>query len=204
MAILPKAIYRFNVIPIKLPMRFFTELEQIILKFTGNHKRPRIAKPIPRGEKQSRRQLDPSRQYHKTTVITTVRYWYKSRHTAQWNWTESPKISPHIYGQLIFDTGGKNIVQSLNSVSLCDPMDCSKPGFPVLHHLLEFAQTQVHWVGDAIQPSCPLSSPSLPAFNLPQHQSLFWWVSSLHQVAKILELQLQHQSFQWIFRVGFL
>ena len=69
---------------------------------------------------------------------------------------------------------------------------------------LEFTQTHVHWVGDAIQPSHPLSSPSPPAFNLSQHQGLFKWVSSSHQVAKVLEFQLQHQSFQWIFRTNFL
>ena len=88
--------------------------------------------------------------------------------------------------------------------TLCDPMDCSTSGFPVHHHLLEFAQTHVHWVGGAIQPSHPLSSHSPPAFNLSQHQGLFQWVGSLHQVAKVLEFQLQHQSFQWIFRVNFL
>ena len=65
------------------------------------------------------------------------------------------------------------VLQSLSCVGLCDPMDCSMPGFPVLHHLLEFAQTHVHGVGDAIQPSHPLSSPFLPAFNLAQHQGLF-------------------------------
>ena len=67
-----------------------------------------------------------------------------------------------------------------------------------------FAQIHVHWVSDAIQPSHPVLSPSLPAFNLSQHQGLFKWVSSSHQVAKVLELQLQHQSFQSIFRVDFL
>ena len=82
-------------------------------------------------------------------------------------------------------------------------MDYSRPGFPVLHHLPELAQTHVHWVGDAIQPSHPLSSPSL-AFNPSQHQGLFKWLGSSHQVDKGLELQLQHQSFQWIFRVYFL
>ena len=87
---------------------------------------------------------------------------------------------------------------------LCDPMDCSTLGFPVLHYLLKFAQIHVHWVSDAIQPSHPLLSPSPPAFNLSQHQGLFQWVSSLHQVAKVLEFQLQHQSFQWIFRTDFL
>ena len=80
-------------------------------------------------------------------------------------------------------------------------MDCSTPGFPTIHHLLELAHTLVHWVGDAIQPSHPLSSASPPTFNLSQHQGLFQWVSSLHQV---LEFQLQHQSFQWIFRTDFL
>jgi len=88
--------------------------------------------------------------------------------------------------------------------TLCDPMDHSTPGFPIHHQLLELAQTHVHWVSDAIQPSHPLSSPSPPAFNLSQHQSLFQWISSSHQVAKVLEFQLQHQSFQWIFRTDFL
>ena len=88
--------------------------------------------------------------------------------------------------------------------TLCDPMDCSTPAFPVLHYLPEFAGNRVHWVSDAIQPSPLLLSASLPAFNLSQHQGLFQLVSSLHQVAKVLEFQLQHQSFQWIFRVDFL
>ena len=83
-----------------------------------------------------------------------------------------------------------------------NPMNHSMPGLPVHHQLPEFTQTHVHWVGDAIQPSHPLSSPSPPAFSLSQHQGLFQWVSSLHQVAKVLELQ--HQSFQWIFRSDFL
>ena len=69
-------------------------------------------------------------------------------------------------------------------LTLCDPMDCSTPGLPVHHQLLEFTQAHVHWVGDAIQPSHPPSSPSPPAFNLSQHQGLFKWVSSSHQVAK--------------------
>ena len=96
------------------------------------------------------------------------------------------------------------VLQSLSHVRLCNAMDCSTPGFPVLHHLPDPTQTHVHWVGEAIQLSHPLSSPFLPTFNLSQHQGLFWGVSSLHQVAKVLELQLQHQSFQWIFRVDFL
>ena len=88
-------------------------------------------------------------------------------------------------------------------LTLCHPMDCSTPGLPVHHQLPELAQTHVHPVGDAKQPSHPLWSPSPPAFNLSQHQDLFQWVSSLYQVAKVLEFQLQHQSFQWIFRTDF-
>ena len=95
-------------------------------------------------------------------------------------------------------------VQSLRHVQLCDPVDCSTPGLPVHHQLPELTQTHVHWVNDAIQSSHPLSSPSPPAFNLSQHQGLFQWVSSSRQVAKVLELQLQHQFFQWIFRTDFL
>ena len=92
-------------------------------------------------------------------------------------------------------------VQSLSGVWLfVTPMDCSMPGFPVHHQFPELTHTHVHWVGDAIQPSHPLSSPSPPALNLSQHQGLFKWVSSLHQVAKVLEFQLQHQSFQWTYR----
>ena len=89
-------------------------------------------------------------------------------------------------------------------LTLCDPMNCSMPGLPVHHQLLKLAQTHAHRVGDAIQPSHPLLSPSPPAFNLSQHQGLFQWVRSLHHVAKELELQLQHQSFQWIFKTDFL
>ena len=80
-------------------------------------------------------------------------------------------------------------------------MDCSTPGLHVHQQLLELTHTHVHWVGDAIQPSHPLSAPSPLACYLSQHQGLFQWVSSSHQVAKVLEFQLQYQSFQWIFRL---
>ena len=83
--------------------------------------------------------------------------------------------------------------------TLCDPMNRSTPGLPVHRQLPEFTQTHVHCIGDAIQPSHLLSSPSPPAFNLSQHQGLFQWVSSSNQVAKVLEFQFQHQSFQWLF-----
>ena len=88
--------------------------------------------------------------------------------------------------------------------ALCNPMDGSMLGFPVHHQCLELTQTHVHRFGDAIQPSHPLLFPSPPTFNLSQHQGLFQWVNSLHQVAKGLEFQLQYQSFQWIFRTDFL
>ena len=75
-------------------------------------------------------------------------------------------------------------------LTLCDPMDCSMSPFPVYHQLPKLAQIHVHWVGDAIQKSHPMPSPSSPAFNLSQHQGLFQWVGSLHRVAKVLRLQL--------------
>ena len=83
-------------------------------------------------------------------------------------------------------------------LTFCDPMDCSMSGFPVLHYLLEFSQTHVHWVSDAIQPFHPLSPRSPPALNLSQYQGLFQWVSFLHQVARVLELQLQILSHKSI------
>ena len=97
--------------------------------------------------------------------------------------------------------------QSVSSVTqtcptFWDPMNRSTPGLPVHHQLLEFTQIHVHWGSDVIQLSHPLSSPS-PALNLSQHQGLFQWVSSSHQVAKVLEFQLQHQSFQWTPRTDF-
>ena len=88
--------------------------------------------------------------------------------------------------------------------TLCDPMNRSTPGLPVHHQLLEFTQTHVHLVSDSIQPSHPLSSPSPPALNPSQHQGFFQWVNSSHEVAKVLEFQLQHQSFQWTPKTGLL
>ena len=88
--------------------------------------------------------------------------------------------------------------------TLCNPMDCSTPGLPVHHQLPESTQTHIHWVGDVISPSHPLSSPFPPALNLSQCQGLFQWVNSSHQVAKVLEFQLQHQSLQWTLRTDLL
>ena len=95
-----------------------------------------------------------------------------------------------------------SVIQSCPT--LCEPTNHSTPGLPVHHQLPEFTQTHVHWVSDAIQPSHHLSSPTPPALNLSQHQGLFKWVSSSHQVAKVLEFQLQHQSFQWTPRTDLL
>ena len=103
----------------------------------------------------------------------------------------------------------KSLFSKFSSVAqscpaLFDSMDCSMPGLPVQHQLLESTQTHVHQVGYAIQLSHPLSSPSPLALNLSQHQGLFQWVSSSYQVAKVLEFQLRHQSFQWTPRIGLL
>ena len=89
-------------------------------------------------------------------------------------------------------------------VSICDSMNCSMPGLPVHQQLPEFTKTHVPWISDIIRRSHSLSLPSLPAFNLSQHQGLFKWDSSSHQVAKVLEFQLQHQSFQWTPRTDLL
>ena len=106
------------------------------------------------------------------------------------------------FHSIIFSVQFSSVTQSC--LTLCDPINCSTPGFPVHHQLPEFTQTHVHRVSDAIQPSHPLSSPSPPAPNPSQQQSLFQWVNSSHEVAKVLEFQLQHQSFQWTPRTDLL
>ena len=120
------------------------------------------------------------------------------------NWTELNLMFKILQASIILILQRKLIVQSVSCVQLfVMPTHCSSPHFPVLHCLLELAQTHVHWVGDAILLSHPLSSPS-PTFNLSQHQGPFQWVSSSHQMAKVLEFKLQNQSFQWTFRTDFL
>ena len=112
------------------------------------------------------------------------------------------RFNRNLYSKCLPSVQFSSVAQSC--LTLCDPMDCSMPGFPLHHQLTQRTQTHVHHVSDAIQPSHPLSSPSPPAFYLSQHQSLFEWVSSSHQVARVLEFQLQHQSFQRIFRTDLL
>ena len=119
----------------------------------------------------------------------------------KWKWKVQPYQHPDKSSRSHVSVQFSSVAQSCPN--LCDPMDCSRPGPPVHHQLPESTQTQVHWVNDVIQPSHPLLSPSPPAFNVSQHQGLFKWVSSSHQVAKLSQLHLQHQSSRYSKLISF-
>ena len=133
-------------------------------------------------------EADHYREYEKGAFVVTTLYW------GRWGtitWFMERIQCDDAHTQIL----EQQMAHQLSSVpqlcpTLCDPMDCSMPGFPVCHQLPEPTQTHVHCIGDAIQPSHPLLSPSPPTFNLSQHQGLFQWISSLHQVAKVLKFQL--------------
>ena len=138
----------------------------------------------------------------KKVVIETVVWNLLFIKWALWHWPQKDWLDPRdremLEGLIAISVQFSSATHSCPTVY--NPMNRSMPGLPVHHQLPEFTQTRVHRVGDAIQPSHPLSSPSPPAPNPSQHQGLFQWVSSSHEVAKVLELQLQHQSFQWTSR----
>ena len=135
--------------------------------------------------------------------IATLRF-RASLFTMDKTWKQPKCPSTNEWIKKIWDISIQFSSVTQSRLTLCDPMNYSMPGLPVHHQLPEFTQTHVHWVGDAIEPSHALSSPSPSAPNPSQHQGLSQWVNSSHEVAKVLEFQFQHQSFQWTPRTDLL
>ena len=192
-------------------------LEWIAISFSRGSSRPRdwtrVSCIVDRGFTiWATREVQRKRSYSLIEKETLLRKWsfcVKRKHVCFWDMHVClfPRWGRDIAG-LLFTLYWHLTWAQFSSVAqlcltLCDSMDCNTPVFPVLHQLLEFDQIHVHWIHDIVQPSHPMPSSFPPAFNLSQHQSLFQWVSSSHHVAEVLELQLQHQSFQWIFRAHF-
>ena len=137
-------------------------------------------------------------------LFTATKTWKKPKCPLTEEWIKKMWYNMHMYNTHTYMNNGIFSSVTQSCPTLCEPMDCSTPGFPVLYQLPELTQTHVHRGDDVIQPSHPLSSPAPPAFNPSQRQGLFQWVNSLHEVTKVLEIQLQHQSFQWTPRTDLL
>ena len=156
------------------------------------------------GQKGMARYIQSTEREKYATKITVpskdlIQNWWRNKKLFR-----QAKVKRIQYDQTSFTTNVQFSSVAQSCPTLCDPMNHSTPGVPVHHQLLEFTQTLVHQVVDAIQPSHHLSSPSPPAPNPSQHQGLFQWVKSSHEVAKVLEFQLRHQSFQWTPRTDLL